>query len=350
MASIPQGYYSIAGKNAAGLVNVDCDNLLVNNTLSCTNLNVTGTTSTAETVSNLKVTGTLTTTNNTLDDGSVNGIIRVGAAKFSNNGGSNTEGFGFAAGFVSPIAGRILIGDGSGWSVYFSAVNYSGVFSDVARISDGGIFQTLSGGVARNTLDDGTGNMTITSNLTCHQRLYSHFGAIVGGGGMYMDQYGSLNFNGGVAGNAWQVNDQNGRGQFKVYNQDTGANAGAVVRTFNNILDDGNGSMNIAAYTLKSAAGTVTATGTTQGTAAALPSNKEICPATCSGAGQGVVLPTPPIGATVTVINQNPSNTILVYPPTSMGINNLATNAGYSLGTVSTARFYYISTNQWYTV
>lgn len=97
------------------------------------------------------------------------------------------------------------------------------------------------------------------------------------------------------------------------------------------------------------AVGTVAATGSTQGDAAALAAGFNWV--TAADATKGVVLPTGETGLVVTVKNDDTANAILkVYPPTGGKINALSTNAAISMAAVTSATFYCYDGTQWFTV
>jgi hypothetical protein len=83
-----------------------------------------------------------------------------------------------------------------------------------------------------------------------------------------------------------------------------------------------------------------TATGSTQGTAYALPSDFVVF--TTVATGTGAILPKASPTDWYTVVNHG-ANALLVYPPTGGTISTGATNAGFTVGAGKTAQFQAIS-------
>lgn len=108
--------------------------------------------------------------------------------------------------------------------------------------------------------------------------------------------------------------------------------------TFGNITSTG--------FFSHSVSSTVSAAGTNQGTATAL--TKTINVVTTASAGQGVRVPTATAGMVLYITNTS-GTTVNVYPATGARINNLATNAAFSLGANATVHFIAPTTTQWYT-
>lgn len=91
---------------------------------------------------------------------------------------------------------------------------------------------------------------------------------------------------------------------------------------------------------LSNASANLTATGSTQGTALAIPSGQDLTIVTTAGSGTGVILP----GAGVSrseeyVVANHGANNLLVYPPTGGQIGTLGSNVGYSLSAGKTGYF-----------
>lgn len=76
----------------------------------------------------------------------------------------------------------------------------------------------------------------------------------------------------------------------------------------------------------------LTATGSTQGTALALPA--DVNNVTTVAASTGVVLPAMNPGDEIVVRNGG-ANALLLYPPVGGAINALSTNTGYSIATAT---------------
>jgi hypothetical protein len=91
----------------------------------------------------------------------------------------------------------------------------------------------------------------------------------------------------------------------------------------------------------------ITAAGSTQGTATAL--TRPINVVTTAAASTGVILPPTVAGMRMIVIN-NGANALAVYPQSGGAINALATNAAYSLAVGARLEFIAASTTQWYTL
>jgi hypothetical protein len=80
----------------------------------------------------------------------------------------------------------------------------------------------------------------------------------------------------------------------------------------------------------------LTATGNSQGTALALPSDFNVF--TTVAASTGAILPTSRTGDWLTVVNHG-ANTLSVYPPTGGKIANGSANAAFSVAANKTAQF-----------
>lgn len=80
------------------------------------------------------------------------------------------------------------------------------------------------------------------------------------------------------------------------------------------------------------AANNLTAAGSTQATALALPA--DICKFTTVAASTGTILPACNPSDSGTVFNGG-ANALLLYPPVGGKINGLGTNAGYSIATAT---------------
>lgn len=96
----------------------------------------------------------------------------------------------------------------------------------------------------------------------------------------------------------------------------------------------------------------LTATGTTQGTAFAITKSLDIFTSVASGTG--AVLPTLDAngnaivaGYVVTVLNEG-TNILTVYPPSGQQIDANATNIGVTLFNPGNARFVFVGENRWY--
>lgn len=96
-----------------------------------------------------------------------------------------------------------------------------------------------------------------------------------------------------------------------------------------------------------SVAGTVTASGTTQGDATTL--TKTVNIVTTASAAQGVKLPTAAAGLNIKVVNTT-AVTIVVYPNTSDVIDGGTVNAGVNLAPYSSVELVAQDTQDWYRV
>ena len=89
----------------------------------------------------------------------------------------------------------------------------------------------------------------------------------------------------------------------------------------------------------------VSAAGTTQGTATALTNDYNVV--TTVGASSGVVLPTATVGRRIIVVNKG-ANALAIYPASGAAIDALAANAAISLAVGGVLEFNASSTTQWY--
>jgi len=91
--------------------------------------------------------------------------------------------------------------------------------------------------------------------------------------------------------------------------------------------------------------GSLTAAGTTQGTA--FSQSADVMQFTTVGSGTGVILNPMNAGDSAVIQNDTATNALLIYPPVGGQINALGTNAGYSLATTATANVYCVNANQY---
>ena len=103
----------------------------------------------------------------------------------------------------------------------------------------------------------------------------------------------------------------------------------------------------VTGYHFRSVGTSISAAGSTQGTATAI--SKEINVVSTVASGAGVVLPTAVAGMAITITNTS-ANSLLVYPATSGIINSLSANAGYTQPAGATLQFVAPTTTQWYTI
>lgn len=97
----------------------------------------------------------------------------------------------------------------------------------------------------------------------------------------------------------------------------------------------------------KSIAISISAAGSTQGTATEL--TKSFNEVTSVAAGQGVVLPAPEAGEIVLVANQG-ANSLSIYPASGHSINNLSANAAQSLALDTRRMFFAVTSSKWYSL
>lgn len=88
----------------------------------------------------------------------------------------------------------------------------------------------------------------------------------------------------------------------------------------------------------------LTATGNSQGTALAVPSDFNVF--TTVAASTGCILPNSAVTDWITVVNHG-ANTLSVYPPTGGKIANGSANAAFSVGANKTAQFQAISSTDY---
>lgn len=88
----------------------------------------------------------------------------------------------------------------------------------------------------------------------------------------------------------------------------------------------------------------VSAAGTTQATATALPADINYC--TTVGANSGVIIPPSNPGDSGVVRNGQAVNALSLYPPVGGTINELSQNAAYSVAAPATAMWYCVSPTQ----
>ena len=124
---------------------------------------------------------------------------------------------------------------------------------------------------------------------------------------------------------------------------DATAFAGNANLTFNKTT----GSLSVGGNYLRSVQTSISAAGSTQGTATAL--TKDISVVSTVSAGQGVVLPSAVTGM-VLIVNNTSATNMNVYPATGGAINSLATNAAYTHVAGASLQYYAVSSTQWYTV
>lgn len=88
---------------------------------------------------------------------------------------------------------------------------------------------------------------------------------------------------------------------------------------------------------------TISAAGTTQGTATAIKTSNNII--STAAASSGVILPAAQQGDWLIIYNAG-ANPVSVYPPTGSKINQIATNAAMTLGINTNCIFFFFSSTQ----
>lgn len=88
---------------------------------------------------------------------------------------------------------------------------------------------------------------------------------------------------------------------------------------------------------------TISAAGTTQGTATAITTSNNFI--TTAAASSGVILPASQQGDWLIIYNGG-ANAVTVYPPVGAKINGIATNGGMSLGTNTNCIYFFYSATQ----
>lgn len=89
---------------------------------------------------------------------------------------------------------------------------------------------------------------------------------------------------------------------------------------------------------------TISAAGTTQGTATAIKTSNNYLSTVASGSG--VILPAAMQGDWIVIYNGG-ANAAAVYPPTGAKINSLSTNTAMTLGTNTACIYFCFSSTQW---
>jgi hypothetical protein len=100
-------------------------------------------------------------------------------------------------------------------------------------------------------------------------------------------------------------------------------------------------------FVIKSVGTTITATGSTQGTAT--PLDKSVNVISSAATGTGVVLPTATAGMSIYITNSS-ANTVKVYPASGASINTGATNASVDLSSNVTVQLIAPTATQWFSV
>jgi hypothetical protein len=107
------------------------------------------------------------------------------------------------------------------------------------------------------------------------------------------------------------------------------------------------GNINVNGFIFPSLSASITATGSTQGTATTLTTDHNVIGA--GAAATGVILPTPQLGQKMMIINRTSSSAaILIYPASGGAIDSNGTNTGVSLPFGNSITVLADTTTQWY--
>ena len=257
------------------------------------------------------------------------------------------------------LAGTLIAANGgTGFSSYtIGDLIYAGTSTTFTKLSDiatGNVL--LSGGVGvapsygkvslttavSGVLPIANGGTNSSTALTNNRIMVSSGGAIVVAGALTNGQLligstGAAPVAASITGTTNQVTVTNGTGAITLSTPSTFIAPGSVAST-----------STLAAGTLFSTgtSATVSAAGTTQGTATVLSNSYNIV--TTAAANSGVQLPVQTAGMIVTVVNKG-ANTVNVYPSTGDIIDSAAVNAAVTIPVNGTATYQASSTTQWYT-
>ncbi len=113
-----------------------------------------------------------------------------------------------------------------------------------------------------------------------------------------------------------------------------------------NIMGAGIPAAAAAADTISSEALALTAAGTTQGTALSITADVNFV--STVGASSGVIIYNGVIGDSVFIMNDGGANPLTVYPPVGGKINNLATNAGFTLAANTPVWVLKVTATRWF--
>ena len=222
----------------------------------------------------------------------------------------------------------------------------SGNLSVTANIAAGNI--TLSANIVANNFTTTTGKMTTPAveNGTSNVRITNNGNitvSVAGNANIITATGTGANISGtlSVSGNANVGNLYSTGGVFAGALQGiTSITANANVNTTGNLISNN--------YVFTGVTTSITANGTTQGTATSLTKQFNVV-STCTGTNYGVLLPASVAGLSIMVRN-NTANTLYVYPASGSTINLLTANAAYQLGANSTNQFYCVSSTQWFSL
>lgn len=113
-----------------------------------------------------------------------------------------------------------------------------------------------------------------------------------------------------------------------------------------NIMGTGVPAAAAAADVIASVATALTSTGTTQATALTISADANFVSTVASGTG--VIVYNGMIGDSCFVMNDGGANALTVYPPVGSKFNNLATNAGFTLGANTPVWVLKVTATRWF--
>jgi hypothetical protein len=311
------------------------------------------------TTSNLSITGTSNLGNSTTANyfiGSGNNLSNIQGANVTGTVANAT--YATSAGSANAVAlanvsgaGNIasLNTDGNASNILYG----NGVFANSPVTYDNTNVATFLASYGSNTIST-TGNVSVGNIIGNGQALTDIAGNNVSGAVAYattansvavanvsgIGNIATINFDGNV-GNVLRGNGSWGPTVFA--NGAFTSNASCLLTVPGNMCA---ANVIVADYFLHSVATGITATGSTQGTAAEI--TKEINVVSTAAFGTGVVLPTAVEGMVITITNTS-ANSLLVYPATGAAINSLVANAALTQVTNATLQFVAPTTTQWYT-
>jgi len=248
------------------------------------------------------------------------------------------------------------------------ATSFTGNGSTLTSINGANVSKVGSATNADTATNAGTVTGASQPNITSVGQLLS---LAVGASGVNLYANGAANFSGNlnaayIQANGSLITSINGANVSKVgsaTNADSAGTAGTVTNAAQtNITSVGtltglniNGSIgsvtNITAsgFVMHSAGVGLTATGTTQGAAAALTKQINVVATSAAGVNDGVMLPAAAAGMTCIVINTSAAN-VKVYPTSGVNIDSLGTNTSFTQGPGARLMYVAVSTSQWYTM
>jgi hypothetical protein len=350
------GLSSLVGANVTGTVANATYAVTAGTANAVAGANVSGTVANA----NVSIYGAVTTqTTGTFYPVFVSGNTTANYAQASN---ANLS-FNAATGNLSAtiLSATYLRGDGSNISNLNISAG-SSIVNGTSNVSIPGSNGNVNTVVAGNTtlVVTGTGaNITGTANISGNANVgnlgfgsgvITGTGNITGGNLIGIIAAGSNTIT--TTGNANVGNLGFGSGVITGTGNITAGNIiGIIAAGSNAITTTGNisaGNVTVTSYHLRSVATSISAAGTTQGTATALTKEINVVSTVASGAN-GVVLPTAVAGMVLTITNTS-ANSLSVYPATGGTINSLAANGAFTQVANATLQFIAPTTTQWYTV